>query len=113
MYMPKLSGPMLDFRGDDRDPKDMFAHGFSARLPAASIKFNPNTVMFRRGNVELTAAGDIAAETAVCVSADFNAAALFPLGGSSCAFDAEGKPYRLRLTSHPRSHPMRAALADE
>jgi hypothetical protein len=94
--LPKLSGPILAFRGDDRAPQDMFANGFSARLPAANIKFNPNAIKYHHGNIQLTAAGDIAAETAVCVSADFNAASLFPLGGSSCAFDQDGQPYRVQ-----------------
>ena len=92
--LTKRSGSMLAFRGNLRSPEDMFANGFSDRLPAAKIKFNPNAIIYHRGNIQLTAAGDNAAETAVCVSAEFNAAALFVLRRFSCALYENRQSYR-------------------
>lgn len=56
------------FRGDDRNPQNIFLPGFRKR--------GQGSVLYRRGN---NVAGDIEPSSAVCVSARISAAAMFPL----------------------------------
>jgi hypothetical protein len=81
------------FRGDDRDPATVFTTGFESRAdgpgggPSAMLykgnlaKLTPAEAsgVDDTGLEKVTRAGDIVSETAVCVSTDMDAAALFPL----------------------------------
>jgi hypothetical protein len=84
--LQKVDIKRICFRGDDRPPQEIFAGGFSKRRDGAEAEYVGNKVVQLAdtdptiGNIlGLTKTGDIDSPTAVCVSPNFNAAALFPL----------------------------------
>ena len=84
--LQKVDIKRICFRGDGRPPSVIFANGFSKREADAEATYIGNKVgKFADNNPTIanidgvTKTGDIESKTAVCVSPNFNAAALFPL----------------------------------
>jgi hypothetical protein len=67
------------FRGDGRKPETMFVEGFKKRNLGTKVQYRHFQFEHASLNSPIPQAGDVTPETAVCVTPDMNAAALFPL----------------------------------
>jgi hypothetical protein len=67
------------FRGDGRKPEIIFGDGFKKRDLGSKVKYRNFKFDHSSLTSSISSAGDVKPETAVCISPDMNAAALFPL----------------------------------